>query len=279
MASPETTDASTAEPALLVERDGHVVTLTLNRPAKRNAFNAELLCRLYDAYLEIDADPEVRAVIMTGAGGNFSGGADLDRLVGALMKGEPPETEFEQRVLDDYSILMKGFLKEHRLTKPLIGAIEGSCYAGGFEIMMSMDARVAGENAQIALSEVKRGLFPMGGTSVRLTRQIAYAHAMELMLTGEPVSGTRAAEIGLVGHAVPDGTALDKAREIAAAIAANGPLATKAVKEAAVSADGLPEAEAFVREFEIGMVVMASRDAREGPRAFLEKRAPNFTGE
>jgi enoyl-CoA hydratase len=216
---------------------------------------------------------------MTGAGGNFSGGADLDRLVGALMKGEPPETEFEQRVLDDYSILMKGFLKEYRLTKPLIGAIEGSCYAGGFEIMMSMDARVAGENAQIALSEVKRGLFPMGGTSVRLTRQIAYTHAMELMLTGDPVSGTRAAEIGLVGHAVPDGTALDKAREIAAAIAANGPLATKAVKESAVAADGLPEAEAFVREFEIGMVVMASKDAREGPRAFLEKRAPNYTGE
>src|SRR5690606_1888271 len=148
-----------------------------------------------------------------------------------------------------------------RLTKPLIGAIEGSCYAGGFEIMMSMDVRVAGEGAQIALSEVKRGLFPMAGTSVRLPRQIAYTHAMELMLTGEPVSGTRAAEIGLVGHVVPDGTALDRAQEIAAVIASNGPLATKAVKESAVAADGLSEADAFVREFELGMVVMASRDA------------------
>jgi enoyl-CoA hydratase len=280
MADPSATDSADApEPALLVERDGHVVTLTLNRPAKRNAFNAELLCRLYDAYQEIDADPGVRAVVMTGAGGNFSGGADLDRLVGALMKGEPPETEWEQRVLDDYSILMKGFLKEYRLTKPLVGAIEGSCYAGGFEIMMSMDLRVVGENAQIALSEVKRGLFPMGGTTVRLTRQIAWTHAMELMLLGDPVSGARAAEIGLVGHAVPDGTALEKATELARALAANGPLAVKGIKESAYAADALPEAEAFAKEFEIGMVVMASRDAREGPRAFLEKRPANFTGE
>lgn len=266
------------EPALLVERDGHVITLTLNRPDKRNAFNAELLCRLYDAYLDIDADAQVRAVVMTGAGGNFSGGADLDRLVGALMRGEEPATEFEARVRDDYSILMKGFLKEYRLTKPLIGAIEGSCYAGGFEIMMSMDVRVAAESAQIALSEVKRGLFPMAGTSIRLPRQIAWTHAMELMLTGDPVSGRRAAEIGLVGHVVPDGTALDKAREIAAAIAANGPIAAQAIKESALAADGLPEGDAFAREFEIGMVVMASEDAREGPRAFLEKRPARFTG-
>ncbi len=266
------------EPALLVEREGHVVTLTLNRPEKRNAFDAELLCRLYDAYQEIDADADVRAVVMTGAGGNFSGGADLDRLVGALMRGEEPATEWEARVRDDYSILMKGFLKEYRLTKPLVGAIEGSCYAGGFEIMMSMDSRVAGENAQIALSEVKRGLFPMAGTTVRLTRQIPRAHAMELMLTGEPVSGARAAEIGLVGHAVPDGAALVVASEIANVIAENGPLAVKGIKESALAAECLPEEEAFAKEFEIGMTVMSSADAREGPKAFLEKRPPEFQG-
>jgi enoyl-CoA hydratase len=266
------------EPALLIERDDHIVTLTLNRPEKRNAFNAEMLCRLWDAYQMIDGDDGVRAVIMTGADGNFSAGADLDRLVSALMKGEEPETEFEARVVEDYSILMKGFLKDHKLTKPLIGAVEGYCYAGGMEVLMSMDVRVAGENAQIALSEVKRGLFPMGGTTVRLPRQIAWTHAMEMMLVGEPVSGTRAAEMGLVGHAVQDGTALDRAQELAEKIVANGPLAAQGIKESAVHADGLAEAEAFIREFEIGMTVMSSEDAREGPKAFLQKRPAEFKG-
>lgn len=266
------------EPPLLVERDGHVVTLTLNRPAKRNAFNAEMLCRLFDAYQEIDDDADVRAVVLTGADGNFSAGADLDRLVSALMKGEPPETEWEERVRDDYSILMKGFLKEYKLTKPLIAAVEGYCYAGGTEILMSTDLRVAGRGAQIAISEVKRGLFPMAGTTVRLPRQIAWTHAAELLLIGDPISGARAEEIGLVGYCVEDGAALDKARELAAKVAENGPLASKAIKESMVVSDALPEAEAFEKEFELGMTVMSSEDAREGPKAFLEKRPAEFKG-
>ncbi len=266
------------EPALLVERDGHVVTLTLNRPDKRNAFNAEMLCRLFDAYRMIDDDADIRVVILTGADGDFSAGADLDRLVSALMKGEPPETEFEARVLEDYSILMKGFLKEYKLTKPLIAAVEGYCYAGGTEILMSADLRVAGRGAQIAISEVKRGLFPMAGTTVRLPRQIAWTHAAELLLTGEPITGVRAGQIGLVGCVVEDGTALGKARELAMKVAENGPLAAKAIKEAMVASDALPEAQAFEKEFELGMEVMSSEDAREGPRAFLEKRSAEFTG-
>jgi len=156
-----------SEPAVLVERDGHVVTVTLNRPEKRNAFNAEVLCRLCDAWDLIDGDPDVRVAILTGAGGGFSGGADLDRLVGALLAGKPTENEFEDRLKDDLSIIYKGFLKEYRTKKPLIAAVEGWCYAGGTEILQATDIRVAAEGAQIAISEVKRGLFPMSASTIR----------------------------------------------------------------------------------------------------------------
>jgi enoyl-CoA hydratase len=267
-----------SDPAVVVERDGHVVTITLNRPEKKNAFNSEMLCRLADTWDEIDADPEVRAAILTGAGGNFSAGADLDRLVGALLAGKPAEDPFEERIRNDYSLIYKGFLKEHRVATPLIAAVEGYCYAGGMEILQAMDLRVAGEGAKLALTEVQRSLFPMAGSTVRLTRQVPWTVAMELLLTGDPITGRRAYEVGLVGHAVADGTALDRARELAQRIAANGPIAVKAIKAAALEAQCIPEPAAFQRETELGMQVMASNDAKEGPRAFVEKRVPNYTG-
>ena len=120
---------------------------------------------------------------------------------------------------------------------------------------------------------------PPETTTVRLPRQIPWTVATEMLLTGDPLSGRRAYEVGLVGHVVPDGTALAKAREIADRIARNGPLAVKNIKASILAADGLPEAEAFKREMELGMATMASKDAKEGPRAFLEKREPNFTGQ
>jgi enoyl-CoA hydratase len=267
-----------SEPAVIVERDGHLVTLTLNRPAKKNAFDAEVLCRLCDAWDMIDADDEVRAAIMTGAEGNFSAGADLDRLVGALTSGRPAENEYEERIRQDVSLIYKGFLKDFRPKTPIVAAVEGYCYAGGTEILQAFDVRVAAEGAQIAVSEVQRGLFPMSGSTVRLPRQIPWTVAVEMLLTGEPISGRRAYEVGLVGHLVPDGTALDRAREIADRIARNGPLAVRNIKASVLAADALPEADAYRCELELGMEVMASEDAREGPRAFLEKRTPDFTG-
>jgi len=269
---------SEAEAAVLVERHAHVVTLTLNRPAKKNAIDAEVLCRLCDAWDMIDAEDDVRVAIMTGAGGNFSAGADLDRLVGALLSGEPADNQFEERIRQDLSLVYKGFLKDYRPAKPIIAAVEGYCYAGGIEILQAFDVRVAAEGARIAVSEVQRGLFPIGGSTVRLPRQIAWTVAMEMLLTGEPISGRRAYEVGLVGHVVPDGKALERAREIAARIARNGPLAVRNIKASVLAADALPEAEAYTRELELGLAVMASNDAKEGPRAFLDKREPHFTG-
>jgi enoyl-CoA hydratase len=266
------------DPAVLVERDGHVLTLTLNRPEKRNAFNAEVLCLLADAWDLLDSDPELRVAIMTGAGGNFSAGADLDRLVGALIAGKPAENEYEERVRQDFSLIYKGFLKDHYVKKPIVAAVEGYCYAGGMEILQAFDIRVAAEDAQLAVSEVQRGLFPMSASTIRLPRQIPYTVAMDMLIVGDPITGRRAHEIGLVGHVTPRGAALARARELADRLAANGPLAVRNIKASVVENLSKAEADAFGREQELGMEVMGSQDAKEGPRAFLEKRAPNFTG-
>ncbi len=266
------------EPAVLVEREGHIVTVTLNRPEKRNAFNPEMLCRLCDAWDLIDGDADVRAAIVTGAGGNFSAGADLDRLINALISGLPAENEFEERIRKDSALIFKGFLKEYRTRKPLIAAVEGYCYAGGMEILQAFDIRVAAETAKLGITEVQRGLFPMSASTVRLARQIPFTVAMEMLLTGDPISAQRAYEIGLVGHVVPQGQSLTKAREIAMRIAANGPLAVQNIKASVLASECVPEPEAFKKETELGMPVLSSRDAKEGTRAFLEKRKPEFKG-
>jgi len=268
-----------SDPAVLVERDGAVLTITLNRPEKRNAFNAEVLCRLCDAWDLIDSDPGLRVGIMTGADGNFSAGADLDRLVGALTSGKPAEDEYEERIRQDLTLIYKGFLKDHYVNKPIVAAVEGYCYAGGMEILQAFDIRVAAEDAQLAVSEVQRGLFPMSASTIRLPRQIPYTVAMDMLLVGDPISGRRAYEIGLVGQVTPKGGALAKARQLADRIAANGPLAVRNIKASVLENLELEEAAAFPRELELGMEVMASKDAKEGPRAFLEKRPPNFTGQ
>jgi enoyl-CoA hydratase len=262
-----------------MERDGHILTVTLNRPDKRNAFNPEVLVRLCDAWDLLDSDPELRVAIMTGAGGNFSAGADLDRLVGALLAGAAPENEFEARIQEDFSLIYPGVLKDHYVKKPIVAAVEGYCYAGGMEILQAFDLRVAAEDAQLAVSEVQRGLFPMSASTIRLPRQIPYTVAMDMLLVGTPITGQRAYDIGLVGHVTPPGGALAKARELADQLAANGPLAVRNIKASVIENLERTEAEAFPRELELGMEVMASKDAREGPKAFLEKRTPVFRGE
>jgi len=266
------------EPALLMERDGHIVTLTMNRPEVKNALNPEMLCRMADAYDVIDGDDEVRVVILTGAGGAFCAGADLDQLVARSLKGLPPQNEFEERIRADYSVIFKGLLRNYRLTKPLVAAIEGPCIAGGTEILQATDIRVAGEGATFGISEVRWSLFPMGGSTVRLRRQISYTRAMELLLTGDHYPAEEMERIGLIGRVVPKGQALATARQIAERIASNGPLAVRAIKRSVQETEGLPEKEALEIEQRIGQPVFQSEDAREGPKAFKEKRAPQFKG-
>ncbi len=262
----------TDAPHLLVAREGPVLVVTLNRPAARNAFSAEMLVRAYDAWTLLDRDPELRVGILTGAEGNFCSGMDLK----ALARGVDPDDA--QRMADDPDLHWKALLRHFRPGKPIIAAVEGYCVAGGTEILQATEIRVAGESAQFGIAEVRRGLFPLGGSTVRLPRQIGFTNAADLLLTGRLISATEARAIGLIGHVVSDGTALDRARELAALIAANGPIAVAAVLRSIRENAELPETEGLAHELELGWPVFATEDAKEGPRAFAEKRDPVFRG-
>ena len=261
------------EPHLLFERDGHVAIVTLNRPEARNALSGEMIVRMADAWVEIDEDPEIRVAIVTGAGGSFCAGADLK----AMAAGHPDD-EWTPRFASDPDLHWKGLLRHFQPRKPLVAAVEGPAIAGGTEILQAMDVRVAGESATFGVAEVRRGIFPLGGSTVRLRRQIPYTIAAELLLTGRTMSAAEAKEVGLIGHVVPDGTALDRARDLADQIAANGPLAVQAVLASLRGSANLGEADALAAELELGWPVYATNDAQEGPRAFAEKRPPRFTG-
>jgi enoyl-CoA hydratase len=266
-------------PALLFEKRNHIAYLTFNRPEVHNSFSPEVIVRLAEAWPEIDNDDDVRAVIVTGAGKvAFSAGADLGRLIPLFTRARKPEDEWDRKLLADRRLGDHALLRGYDTSKPVISAINGFCIAGGMEFVQATDLRVASENASFGLQEVKWAIVPAAGSLARLQRQIPYCKAMEILLTGNRIDANEAWRLGLINYVVPQEKLMARAEELAATIAENGPLAVKAIKEAVRRTSGRPYDEAFRIENECAHSVIESEDAKEGPRAFMEKRKPVYKG-
>lgn len=265
------------EDSLLFDRQGPTVVLTMNRPERRNALSLDMIVRLADAWAEIDADDSIRSVILTGAAGSYCVGGDLDAGWMAGNRSSEP-TEHERRVSEDPSIIGRGLLLTDWLRTPIIAVVNGDCLGGGCEMLQQTDIRIAEEQARFGVPEATRGLIAGAGSTTRLKRQIPYAVAMEMLLTGRILDAEEALRWGLVTHVVPKGDGLTKGHEIAGVIAASGRLSVAASKASAVETGWLPEEEARPIESSYSAKVMRSNDAKEGMRAFVEKRPPRFTG-
>lgn len=258
---------------LQVEQVGHTLVVTMNRPEVKNALSQAMLVGMADAWAELNSNDDLRCAILTGAGGEFCTGMDLKAFAG---DGDAPNP-YAERWVDDPDIHWKALLRHIRITKPLIAAVEGHAVAGGTEILQATHLRVAGESATFGVFEAKRGLFPLGGSTVRLQRQIGYTNAMEMLLTARPYTAVEAHRIGLIGHVVRDGDALAMALELAEQVCANGPLAVEAIMRSVEETAALSIADGLALEMEIGQPIFATNDSKEGARAFAEKRPPNWT--
>jgi len=264
-------------PSLLVERHGSTVVLTMNRPERRNALSLDMLVRLADAWDEVEADPTVRSAILTGAGGHYCVGGDLSS--GWMAGGRSAEpSDHERRAMENPALIARGLLLLDYLRVPVIAAVNGDCMGGGCEMLQQTDIRIAEEHARFGVPEVKRGLMAGAGSTMRLKRQIPYAVAMEMLLTGRILDAEEALRWGLVTHVVPTGAGVAKALEIAEQVAAAAPISVAATKASAIETGWLPETEARPIENEYTSTVTKSADAKEGMRAFVEKRPPQWTG-
>jgi enoyl-CoA hydratase len=276
------TDTGTGEEShLLVERraDG-VLVLTMNRPKARNALSPQMILKLRDAWHEFADTKALRVAILTGAGDeDFCAGGDLKLTMPLMTGARQPEDEWDRELLSSPGAFTDGILRGYDIYKPIIAAVNGNALGGGTEMMNACDLRVASENAVFGTPEVKVGLLPGGGSITRLPRQIPYAKMMEMLMLGRPFSAQECLEMGLINYVVPRGELMAKAFELAELLAANGPLAMSKVKEGVLRSSGRTLEEGLQIENEVSVAVMTSKDAREGPRAFKEKRKPVFTGE
>jgi enoyl-CoA hydratase len=260
----------------IVEQQGNVLVVTLNRPEAKNAFSPEMLLGMYKAWRLLAEDDDLHCAILTANGDTFCAGMDLK----AGADGEQRSTEEFMELMGKVpNIHWQALLRDNRPNKPLILAVEGYALAGGTEILQGTDIRVAAENAIFGVTEVARGLYPMSGSTIRLRRQIPYCLAAEILLCAEHITARQALDFGLINKIVPPGETLAAAHEYAARICANGPLAVRAVtRSLREHQECMPEEEAMHASDELAGPVFASADAKEGMRAFKEKRPARFTG-
>ena len=264
--------------AIEFEHSNHIATVTINRPEARNAMNPEVFVRLYDAFHEVESNNDIRVAIITGTGDKaFCAGADLGRLIPLMNGARQPEDEWDNRWVNEVS-KQGTYLMGRDTVKPVVAAINGHAIAGGMELVQGTDIRISVPEAKLGVQEVKWALFPAGGSTVRLPRQLPYAKAMELLLTGDLITAEEALNYGFLNYVVESAELMNKAMQIAEKLAANGPIAVQAIRKSAREVWGHPEEEALKLESTFSAPVFQTEDAIEGPKAFMEKRAPVYTG-
>ena len=249
-----------SDAAILTERRGRVLVITMNRPEAMNAINQALAEGLAAAVEELDVDPELTAGVLTGAGRGFCSGMDLK----AFAAGE------------DIGAATRFFAEGAK--KPLIGAIEGFALAGGLELALSCDLLVAAEGVKLGIPEVKVGLFAAGGGVMKLPSRVGYGKAMEMAITGDPITAEEGKEHGLISVITEPGGAVDAAIALAERVAGNAPLGVEASKAIIRASQGMLEADLWEYQKAFTRKVFTSNDAKEGPAAFAEKRAPEWSG-
>ncbi len=256
---------------ITVEKKGHILLIGLNRPEKRNAFDVEMYWDLAKAYGTLDADDDVRCGVLFAHGEHFTGGLDLVQWVEPFSKGEYPK-------LPEGSKDPFGIDEDNRVGKPVVAALQGICFTVGWELMLATDVRVAATNLRLAQIEVKRGIYPVGGATVRLFEEIGWGNAMRYLLTGDEMNAQEAYRLGLVQELVEPGKELARAIEIAEVIAKQAPLGVKAILRSARLSRVEGAKAALARLLPDLLPIMRSEDAQEGVRAFIERREANFKG-
>ncbi len=263
-------DVMTNYTRITVETRGHICLMGLNRPQKRNAFDLELYEELASAYGELDRNSELRCGVLFAHGEHFTSGLELDKWASVFASG--------QWTIPEGCIHPLGTDLNARCRKPVVMAIRGRCYTIGFELLLAQDIRVAATDAKIALLEVKRGIYPVGGGTVRLFQEIGWGNAMRYLLTGDEITGPEAYRMGLVQELTEPGKELERAIELAETIAKRAPLGVMAALQSARITDVEGQRAAIARLIPDLMPIMKSQDALEGVQSFLERREANFTG-